>query len=204
MSTDKPVRCALYGRVSTKGQKTVPEQFDELRAYAARRGWTVVQEVADIRSGAKDRPNRRALMDAARSRQIDVIAVWKLDRWGRSMLDLVATLHELTELGVGFASVSEGIDLTTAAGRLLAAVLSAFAAFERDAIIERTHLGLNHARKHGTRSGRPIGRPAIAASRSVEVRALRHQKFSLKKIAAKTGLSYGSVQRLLAEPPEPK
>jgi putative DNA-invertase from lambdoid prophage Rac len=201
MSEPKQVRCALYARVSTTGQKTVPEQLEELREYARRRGWEIVQEVSDVRSGAKNRPNREALRQAARARTVDVIVVWKLDRWGRSLVDLVASLQELTDVGVGFVSVSDGIDLTTAAGRMLAGMLSVFAAFERDLIIERTHLGLNHARKHGTRSGKAIGRPALAAGRAVEVRALRLKGLSLHAIAAKVGLSYGAVQRLLAGVP---
>ena len=114
------------------------------------------------------------------------------------MADLVATMQELTELGVGFVSVSDSIDLTTAAGKALAGMLSVFAAFERDLIIERVRSGMNHAKKHGTRSGKAIGRPAFAAERSVEVRALRSKGLSLPAIVAKTGLSYGSVHRLVS------
>ena len=94
-------------------------------------------EVAEVGSGAKSRPKRETLMAAARARTIDVVAVAKLDRWGRSLADLVATMQELTELGVGFVSVSDSLDLTTAAGKALAGMLSVFAAFERDLIIER-------------------------------------------------------------------
>jgi putative DNA-invertase from lambdoid prophage Rac len=192
------VRCALYARVSTAGQQSVPAQLEALREYAKRRGWEVVQEVSDIGSGAKSRPKREALMAAARARTIDIVAVAKLDRWGRSLPDLVATMQELTELGVGFVSVSDSIDLTTPAGRALAGMLSVFAAFERDLIVERVRSGMNHAKKHGTRSGKAIGRPATAAARSVEVRALRHQGLSLPAIVDKTGLSYGSVHRLVS------
>ncbi len=196
----KEVRCALYARVSTAGQQSVPAQLEALREYAQRRSWTVVEEVSDVGSGAKSRPKREALMAAARARDIDVIAVAKLDRWGRSLADLVASMQELTELGVGFVSVSDSIDLTTAAGKALAGMLSVFAAFERDLIIERVRSGMNHAKKHGTRSGKAIGRPAFAAERSVEVRALRAKGLSLPAIVAKTGLSYGSVHRLVSAP----
>jgi putative DNA-invertase from lambdoid prophage Rac len=196
MATNQ-VRCALYARVSTAGQQSVPAQLEALRDYAQRRGWEVVQEVSDVGSGAKSRPKREALMAAARARSIDVIAVAKLDRWGRSLADLVASMQELTDLGVGFVSVSDGIDLTTAAGKALAGMLSVFAAFERDLIIERVRSGLSHAKKHGTRSGKAIGRPATAAARSMEVRALRSKGLSLPAIVGKTGLSYGSVHRLV-------
>lgn len=197
----KPIRCALYARQSTAEQQSIPAQLEALREYAIRRGWDVVQEVADIRSGAKQRPKREALMAAARARQLDAIVVMKLDRWGRSLTDLVASLQELTDLGVAFVSVSDSIDLSTAAGRALAGMLSVFASFERDLIIERTRLGMQHAKKHGTRSGKAIGRPATAAARAVEVRALKLQGFTLPEIAAKLGLGYGSVQRLLAGVP---
>jgi putative DNA-invertase from lambdoid prophage Rac len=182
----------------------VPAQLEALGEYAGRRGWSVVQEIAEVGSGAKRRPKREALMAAARARAIDVIAVMKLDRWGRSLPDLVSSLEELTQLGVGFVSVSDSIDLTTATGRLLAGILSAIAAFERDLIIERTRFGLQHAKKHGTRSGKAIGRPVVAAARAVEVHALRHQGLSLPEIAKKTGLGYGSVQRLLTGSRKPK
>jgi putative DNA-invertase from lambdoid prophage Rac len=196
------VRCALYARVSTAGQQSVPAQLESLREYASRRSWEVVEEVAEVGSGAKARPKREALMAAARSRAIDVIAVAKLDRWGRSLADLVSTMEELRELGVRFVSVSDSIDMTTAAGKALAGMLSVFAAFERDLIVERVRSGLNHAKKHGTRSGKAIGRPGIAAARAVEVRALRHQGLSLPEIAKRTGLSYGSVQRLVSSSKE--
>jgi DNA invertase Pin-like site-specific DNA recombinase len=197
-------QCALYARQSTAEQQSIPSQLEALREYAARRGWDVVQEVADVRSGAKQRPKREALMEAARARQLDAIVVMKLDRWGRSLPDLVASLQELTELGVSFVSVSDSIDLSTAAGRALAGMLSVFAAFERDLIIERTRMGMQHAKKHGTRSGKPIGRPVVAVQRAVEVRALNTAGHTIKEIAAKTGLGYGSVHRLLAPARKPK
>jgi putative DNA-invertase from lambdoid prophage Rac len=204
MTDTKQVRCALYARVSTAEQQTVPAQLAALHEYADRRGWTVVSEVSDVRSGAKSRPKREELMKAARARTIDVIAVLKLDRWGRSLGDLVTSLQELSEIGVGFVSVGEGFDMTTAAGRALAGMLSVFAAFERDLIIERTRFGMQHARKHGTRSGKAIGRPEVSAAHAVEVRALRLKGLSLPEIAKKVGLGYGSVQRLLAGAKKPK
>lgn len=190
------VRCALYARVSTPGQQSVPAQLDALREYATRRGWLIVKEVSDVRSSVKRRPQRDALMADARARKLDAIVVVKLDRWGRSLADLVGSMQELADLGVGFVSVFDSLDLTTAAGRALAGMLSVFAAFERDLIRERVRFGMESAKRRGTRSGKPIGRPAVTTGRAVEVRALRAQGMSLPAIAAKTGLSYGSVQRL--------
>lgn len=190
--------------MSTSGQQSVPAQLEALREYAQRRGWVIVQEVSDVGSGAKTRPKREALMAAARARTIDVVAVAKLDRWGRSLADLVASMKELTDLGVGFVSVTDNIDLTTPAGRALAGMLSVFAAFERDLIVERVRSGLNHAKKHGTRSGKAIGRPATIAKRMVEIRALAHQGLSMAAIARNLGIGYASVHRALTASAKPQ
>jgi hypothetical protein len=90
-------------------------------------------------------------LDAARRREIDVVLVWRLDRWGRSVADLLATLQELEHLGVGFVSLTEALDLTTPAGRAMAGLLAVFAAFEREVLGERVRAGLAHARQNGTR-----------------------------------------------------
>ena len=94
-------------------------------------------------------------MKAARRREIDVIVVWRLDRWGRSVADLMATLYELTALGVGFVSLTEALDLTTASGRAMAGMLAIFAEFEREILRERVVAGIAQARKEGRRHGRP-------------------------------------------------
>ena len=112
----------------------------------------------EVGSGAKQRPEREALLKAAR-REIDVIIVWRLDRWGRSLADLVTSLQELTQLGVGFISLNEALDLTTPAGRAMAGMLSVFAEFERDIIRERVKAGIAQAREQG----KPHGRPPTAA-----------------------------------------
>jgi DNA invertase Pin-like site-specific DNA recombinase len=198
---ENTVRGALYARVSTTGQQSVPAQLEALREYARRRGWEVVQEVAEVGSGAKSRPKREALLEAARRREIDAIAVVQLARWGRSLSDLVVTLQELGELGVQFASVQDSLDFGTPAGRALAGMLSVFAAFERDLLRERVKSGLAHAQRHGTRSGKAIGRPATARARTTEIRALASQGVSMAETARRLGLGYGSVHRVLAATP---
>ncbi len=115
-----PFRAGLYARVSTQDQQTIPLQTRALREYAARRGWRIVLQVKEIGSGAAQRERREKLMEAARRREIDVVLVWRLDRWGRSVTDLLATLQELEHLGVGFVSLTEALDLTTPAGRAIA------------------------------------------------------------------------------------
>ena len=108
-----PLRAGLYARVSTQDQQTIPMQTRALREYATRRGWTIALQVKEIGSGASQRERREQLLEAARRREIDVVLVWRLDRWGRSVTDLLATLQELEHLGVGFVSLTEALDLTT-------------------------------------------------------------------------------------------
>ena len=91
-------------------------QMRAMRDYATNRGWTVAMQVKEVGSGAAQREQRQQLIDAARRREIDVVLVWRLDRWGRSLLDLVTTLQELTDLNIGFVSLSEALDLTTSTG----------------------------------------------------------------------------------------
>lgn len=118
------LRVGIYARVSTLDQQTLPMPIRALREYAAKRGWAVVVQVKEVGSGAAARQLRPQLLDAARRRDIDVVLVWRLDRWGRSVADLVSTLQELTELGVGFVSLTEALDLTTPTGRAMAGLLA--------------------------------------------------------------------------------
>ena len=165
-------RAGLYARVSTNDQQTIPLQIRALREYAARRGWTVALQVKEVGSGASQRQLREKLLEAARRREIDVVLVWRLDRWGRSVTDLLATLQELEHLGVGFVSLNEALDLTTPAGRAMAALLAVFAAFEREVLQERVRAGMAHARQKQTpgpasNGGTPIwsGPEAISCRR---------------------------------------
>src|ERR1035437_344889 len=138
----KMFRAGLYARVSTNDQQTLPMQSRAMREYAARRGWTVAMQVREVGSGSAQRQTCERLLEAARRREIDVVLVWRLDRGGRSVTDLLATLQELEHLGVGFVSLTEALDLTTPAGRAMAALLAVFAAFEREILGERVRAGL--------------------------------------------------------------
>ena len=113
-------------------------------------------ESKEVGSGAKRRPLREELLKAARQRELDCIVVWRLDRWGRSLLDLIDTLDELTHLGVGFVSLTEALDMTTPRGHALAGMLLVFAAFERDILRDRVRAGIAAARRAGKAHGRPI------------------------------------------------
>ena len=190
----KTFRAGLYARVSTDDQQTIPLQIRALREYAVRRGWTIVLQVKEGGSGAVPRQLREKLLDAARRRNIDVVLVWRLDRWGRSVTDLLATLQELDHLGVGFVSLNEALDLTTPGGRAMAALLAVFAAFEREILQERVRAGLAHARQNGKRLGRPI----TAATKAGEVRVLHRAGISKAEIARRLQIGRTSVRRILA------
>lgn len=121
--TAKTIRAGLYARVSTLDQQTLPMQGRAMREYAVRRGWMIAMQVKEVGSGATQRQLREKLLEAARRREIDVVVVWRPDRWGRSVTDLLATMQELEHLGVGFVSLTEALDLTTPAGRAMPALL---------------------------------------------------------------------------------
>ena len=187
-------RAGLYARVSTDDQQTLAMQNRAMREYAARRGWTIALQVREVHSGAARREAREKLLEAARRREIDLVLVWRLDRWGRSVTDLLATLQELEHLGVGFVSLTEALDLTTPAGRAMAGLLAIFAEFEREILRERTKAGLAHAREKGKR----LGRPATAAIHAAEVRKLHRAGISKSEIARRLQVGRTSVRRILA------
>jgi DNA invertase Pin-like site-specific DNA recombinase len=164
-----------------------------MREYVTRRGWTIALQVREVGSGAVKRDAREKLLEAARRREIDVLLVWRLDRWGRSVTDLLATLQELEHLGVGFVSLTEALDLTTPAGRAMAGLLAIFAEFEREILRERTRAGLAHAREKGKR----LGRPATANSHAAEVRKLHCSGVSKSEIARRVQIGRTSVRRIL-------
>jgi len=160
----KTIRAGLYARVSTQDQQTLPMQNRAMREYAARRGWTITMQVKEVGSGAAQRQRREGVMEAARRREIDVVVVWQLDRWGRSVTDLLATLQELEHLGVGFVSLTEALDLTTPAGRAMAALLAVFAANAEGAKSLASACGLDWPMP-----GRNSAAPASANPRSPAV-----------------------------------
>ena len=111
------MRAGLYARVSTHDQQTLSLQVSAMQLYAQQRGWDPVLCIEEVGSGTQERMQRKAILQAAQRRDIDVVIVWRLDRWGRSVVDLLSTLQEFSELGVGFVSITEAFDLTTSTGR---------------------------------------------------------------------------------------
>src|SRR6202161_4697479 len=104
----KMLRAGLYARVSTHDQQTLPLQMRAMREYAAKRGWTIAIQIKEVGSGAAERELRERLLAAARRREIDVVLVWRLDRWGRSGTDLLGTPQGPGHLGGGFGSPGVG------------------------------------------------------------------------------------------------
>jgi DNA invertase Pin-like site-specific DNA recombinase len=190
----KMFRVGLYARVSTHDQQTLPLQMRAMREYAARRGWTVAVQIKEVGSGATERELRENLLAAARRRDIDVVLVWRLDRWGRSLVDLVVTLKELAELGVSFVSLTEALDLTTPTGRAMAGLLSVFAEFEHEILRERIRAGIAEARLKGKRFGRPL----TAAKKTGQIRKLYRAGVSKAEIARRLDIGRTSVRRILA------
>lgn len=184
------MRVALYHRVSTLDQN--PELArDELRAAALGRGGVVVLDVEETGSGAKNnRPGLGRVMEAARAGKLDAVLCWKLDRFGRSTLDLLTNVRELGACGVRFVATTQGLDVggkggSGAMGQLILTVMAGMAEFERELIRERTTLGMAAARKAGKRIGRP--RAVLAAATLARAGELRAR-----------GLSWRGVRRALA------
>lgn len=149
------MKVALYARVSKAGDQNPENQLLELRRWAAAADHTVVGEFVDEMSSRDTRPRKELVLKKLRLGEIDAVAFYALDRWGRNMTELVLELDEFSKIGKGLISIKEGLDLSNAAGRLMANVLAAMANFERDRIRERTLLGLARARAQGKRLGRP-------------------------------------------------
>ena len=162
------MRAAIYLRVSTNGQ-TTDTQERELRVAAKRMGHTIVEVYSDNGiSGAKGRNGRpefdRLHRDAAR-RKFDIVMAWSVDRLGRSLQDLVGVLSELHAVKIDLYLHQQGFDTTTPAGKAMFQMLGTFAEFERALIQERVVAGMARAKAKGTKSGKPIGRPAIHPAR---------------------------------------
>jgi DNA invertase Pin-like site-specific DNA recombinase len=190
------MRVAIYARVSTLNGQHPEMQLAELREFAARRGWEVTCEYVDEGvSGSKEsRPALNRLMTDAHRRRFDAVLVWKIDRFGRSLKHLVNALADLDAYGVAFISLRDNLDLTTPTGRLMFQVVGAMAEFEKALIQERVKCGLRNARANGQQLGRP--RRVVSNDQLLRLKA---QGASLREIATKLGIGYGTVRTRLAK-----
>jgi DNA invertase Pin-like site-specific DNA recombinase len=192
-SHSSSVRTAIYARVSTVNNGQDPTmQTRELKEYCERRGWKVAGEYVDTGiSGAKDsRPELNRLMADAHRRRFDVVAVWRFDRFARSVSHLLRALDTFKAQGIEFVSLSEQVDTSTPTGKMIFTVLGAVAELERSLISERIRAGLRHARSKGKR----LGRPRVSIE-TVQIAALRAQGLGWKRVAAKLGVGVGTVLR---------
>jgi DNA invertase Pin-like site-specific DNA recombinase len=186
------VRAGLYARVSTLNGQDPELQLRELREYSLRRGWQVIGEYVDTGiSGAKDsRPELNRLMADAHKRRLDVVCVWKFDRFARSTSHLLRALETFGALGVEFCSLSEQLDTSTPAGKMVFTVLGAVAELERSLITERVRAGLRNARAKGKRLGRPPLEIPVG-----EILRLLADGRSMVEVAENLGISAASVCR---------
>lgn len=189
--------CAIYHRVSTRDQDPkLPQR--ELRQAAGARGLKIVLDVAETGSGAlNNRPGLRRVMEAARKGQVGAVLVWKLDRFGRSSLDVLSNIRSLTDAGVRFVAVTQGLDVKPqddAMSQLILTVLSGVAEFERSLIAERTAL----AARAALRAGRPWGRRREAGPSPSQVKALRAKGASWSEIATRYDCTVAMARRRAA------
>jgi putative DNA-invertase from lambdoid prophage Rac len=198
------MRAALYARVSTSDQNC-GIQVGELLAFCKAREWPVVMAKEDWASGEKaDRAGLVAIMEAARRREIDVVLVWKLDRFGRSSTDLVNNIRELEALGVRFIAITQGIDTdkSNPVSRFLLTILSAVAELEREMICERVRAGQARAKARGVKFGPP--QKTYNRLQAIEMRAAG---VSIRDIARTLEVGRGTIHRLLKPvpgiPPDP-
>jgi DNA invertase Pin-like site-specific DNA recombinase len=157
MAANSLTRVAIYGRVSTNHSQDVTVQTRELEQFIKARAWSLLDSYLDVGiSGNKDRrPEMDRMMADARRRRFDVVLVYRYDRFARSLRHLVNALEEFRSLGIEFVSLHEGVDTTTANGRLVFGIFASIAEFERELIRDRVRSGLRNAKAKGKRLGRP-------------------------------------------------
>lgn len=175
-------------------------QLEELRVVAKQRGWTIEAEfVDDGVSGVRDsRPGLDAMLEAGKAGEFDLLAVWRLDRLGRSLQHLLHVLDDLRNWGVGFVSLRDaGIDTTTASGRLMLQLLGAFAEFEREMIRERVVAGVLRAQAAGKHCGRP--RVAVSDEKLLAAQQLLDDGWSWRRVSRTVGVPKDTLRRRLAE-----
>jgi DNA invertase Pin-like site-specific DNA recombinase len=187
---------ALYARISTAEQQSIDFQLADCRKYCERMGWKVEYEFSEQIQGKKiKRPERDKLLKLAMHRKIDVVVVWRLDRWGRSVLDLSATIEELMSRGVNFVSVHEAWDLNTPHGKMMFQMLACFAEFEHALTCERIRAGIaDYKSKHDGNFGRPASK---AWKKKDEILAEAATGATVRAIAARLGLAPASVHRVI-------
>lgn len=189
------MKVAIYSRVSTTKQETENQVF-KLIEYCDNMGYEVFKVyIDDAVSGISTiKPRLEQMMDAAFERKFDIVLVWKLDRLGRSLKEIINILDKLKEKNIDFVCLTQKIDTTTSSGKLMFHIIGAFAEFERDLISERVKLGLERAKRNGVKLGRPKVDEELIQE-ALEMREVHNA--SIRTISEKTGLSIGKVHEIL-------
>ena len=187
------MRCAIYARVSTSDQST-SMQLRDLQRLAEGRSFEVVKEYCDegVSGSRNSRPALDRMLADAKAGKFEVILIWRLDRLGRSLGNLIKLLEDFKSWNVALISFSESLDFTTSMGKLFYQLLGAFSEFERETIRERTRSGLRNARARGVKLGRKVVPVDIA-----EVRRLRAVGTPYKAISQTLRVSVGSIYRAM-------
>jgi DNA invertase Pin-like site-specific DNA recombinase len=188
----KNKKVAIYARVSTDKQ-AVDMQLVELQEYLKKRQWGIYREYIDqgYTGGNTKRPAFGQMMEYACKRKFDILLVWKLDRLGRSLKDLIITLHELGALGIDFISYENQLDTSTPTGKLVFHVIGAVAEFEKDIIRERVKAGLENAK----RTSKRLGRPPVSDGLLEKAKALRKEGLSFRKIGKRLGVDERTIRK---------
>lgn len=201
-ATSKPLRAAIYARVSTTDQNC-ENQLRDLRAAAEAQGWLVVAEYVEAGvSGAKGRdrrPKLDAMLQAVAQKKVDMVMAWSVDRLGRSMIDLMNTLQAVREKDAGMYLHQNKLDTTTKDGRAMFGMLGIFAEYEREVIKERVRAGMARAKANPTTGKLAIGRPKVDSEVERRIVALRERGMGMLKVAREVGCGVSTVQRVVAE-----
>jgi DNA invertase Pin-like site-specific DNA recombinase len=194
MSPNQTKRVGIYARVSTHEQN-IEMQLTDLRRYSLSRGWNIHKEYLDegISGSKASRPLLNALMADARRRSIDIVLVWRFDRFARSSKQLALALDEFQHLGIDFVSFQEQIDTSTPMGKMVFTLMGAVAELERNIIIERIHGGLRRAKEKGKTFGRP--RVEIPPERLSD---MQQKGYSIRKMAMALGVPRSTIYDKLA------
>jgi DNA invertase Pin-like site-specific DNA recombinase len=199
MRDNAEIRVAIYTRVSTATQTTENQKM-ELRRVADARGWHIVCEFTDEGfSGSKGRDQRPALdslLKGATRGEFDMVAIWSVDRLGRSLQHLVETVNELHAVGVNLYLHTQSLDTSTPSGKLMFSVFGSLAEYERAQIRERIRAGIERAKAQGTRMGRPTNVTPSVKTAVIQLRAANH---SIRSIGRSLRIGTGSVYRILRE-----
>lgn len=191
------MKVAIYARVSTEGQ-TLDQQFVACRRLCEARGWEVTAEIGEVATTRKTRPKKEALLLQLRQGYYGALVLFRLDRWARSLAELVQEVEDLSHRGVHVVSVTETIDTSSAMGRATLQLMGVFSQLERDLHSERTRDRLAALKAMGKKLGRP---PVLTADKIGMACHLREQGYSYRRIGKLVGASESTIRRVLRHKP---